>query len=91
MRKWYQRDYQAAVLRRARLLDAARKAAWKRLPEMLAEIAEADDDAGLQGFAGAAAARLPDDQRSGPRCSAALGDPSPLVRSSAASALGATT
>ncbi len=39
VRKWYPRDYQAEPLRRAALLDAARKEQWQRLPEMLADVA----------------------------------------------------
>ena len=34
VRKWYPRDYQAEPLRRAALMDAARKNQWQRLPEM---------------------------------------------------------
>lgn len=35
VREWRERDYQAPVLYRAGLVDAARKRDWKRLPEML--------------------------------------------------------
>ena len=59
VRKWYPRDYQAPVMERASLLDAARKGDWKRLPEMLEKIARPEEDADLQGFAGAACSRLP--------------------------------
>ena len=44
VRKWYPRDYQAEPLRRAALLDAARKREWKRLPEMLAEVRKQGND-----------------------------------------------
>ncbi len=44
VRKWYQRDYQAEVLRRAELIDLARKRQWKRLPEMLAELQKKGGD-----------------------------------------------
>ena len=38
VRQWRKRDYQAPVLHRAGLIDAARKRDWSRLPEMLASI-----------------------------------------------------
>ena len=86
-RQWYKRDYQSDVLRRAELLDQARKQQWKRVPEMLAEIEKAGSDEVyttslvrlLQGC---------DDDRKWPVLVRALQNPSPMVRSSAASALG---
>ena len=39
VRKWRRRDYQASVLRWAGLIEAARQRDWRRLPEMLNEIA----------------------------------------------------
>lgn len=45
VRKWYPRDYQADTLRKAELIDAARKGQWERLPEMLGELAKRDNDA----------------------------------------------
>lgn len=38
VRQWRPRDYQAPVLRRGKLIEAARKQDWARLPEMLEEI-----------------------------------------------------
>lgn len=38
VRQWQTRDYQAQVLHRAGLVDAARKRDWQKLPEMLAYI-----------------------------------------------------
>ena len=35
VRKWRKRDYQAPVLHRTALIDAARERDWSRLPEML--------------------------------------------------------
>jgi hypothetical protein len=35
VREWRSRDYQAPVLKRASLIDAARKRDWSKLPEML--------------------------------------------------------
>ena len=58
VRKWYPRDYQAEVLRRAALVDQARKQDWKRLPEMLAELQKQGEDEIYKNVAGAAAGRL---------------------------------
>ena len=44
VRQWYKGDYQAAPLRRAELIDLARKRQWKRLPEMLADLESKDVD-----------------------------------------------
>jgi tetratricopeptide (TPR) repeat protein len=35
VRRWYEDDYQAPLLHRAQLVDAARKGDWSRLPEIL--------------------------------------------------------
>jgi len=86
VRQWYKRDYQAEVLRRAALIDAARRQQWKRLPEMLADLQKQDGDAvhkaSLVRLLGAS-----DDPRQWPVILELLRDPSPLVRSSAAAAL----
>jgi Flp pilus assembly protein TadD len=87
VRKWYRRDYQAEVLRRAALLDQARKREWKRLPEMLAELRKKDNDEVYK----TSLARLLggcEDQSKWPILLGLLQDSSPLVRSSAVSALG---
>ncbi|MHC4199698.1 MAG: tetratricopeptide repeat protein [Planctomycetota bacterium] len=90
VRKWHGDDYQAPVLRRARLVDAARKGSWDRLDEMLACIAGAARDEVLA----ASMIRLLSSCRDGRKQAAiagafvdALRDPSPLVRSSAAAGL----
>ena len=44
VRCWRQRDYQAPVLKRAALIDAARKRDWTKLPEMLAYISDPKSD-----------------------------------------------
>jgi len=44
VRSWRQRDYQAPVLKRAALIDAARKRDWTKLPEMLAYINDPKSD-----------------------------------------------
>lgn len=84
--KWYKKDYQAETIRRAELLDAARKNQWKRLSEMLAEIGNKEGDsvykASLVRVLGGC-----EDERKWPVLVAALKDPSPLVRSSAAAGL----
>jgi hypothetical protein len=87
VRKWYAGDYQAEVLRRASLLDQARKRHWKRLPEILAEIQKQ----GAEEIYRTSLVRLLggcEDQRKWPVLLGSLQDPSPLVRSSAVSALG---
>jgi len=45
VRHWHQRDYQASVLFRAGLVEAARKQDWSRLSDMLAYIESPDRDA----------------------------------------------
>ncbi len=52
VRKWYPRDYQAEVLRRAELIDQARKRDWQRLPDMLAELKNNRQWSDLQNLAG---------------------------------------
>jgi tetratricopeptide (TPR) repeat protein len=87
VRKWYRPDYQAEVMRRAELLDQARKQQWKRLPEMLAELQKKGDDEVYK----ASLVRLlrgSEDAAKWPVLLGLLQNASPLVRSSAASALG---
>jgi tetratricopeptide (TPR) repeat protein len=87
VRQWYAKDYQAETLRRAELIDLARKRQWTRLPEMLAELKKKDADevykTSLVRLLGGC-----DDAVKWPVLLQQLHDPSPLVRSSAASALG---
>ena len=87
VRKWYPRDYQADVLRRAELIDAARKNQWDRLPEMLAEIGQSDNDQVYRNSL-VRLLRQCNDPRKWEAMLGAVKDASPLVRSSAASALG---
>ena len=85
VRKWHAKDYQAEVLRRGRLIDAARNRQWKQLPEMLAELQRKGD-----AVYKASLVRLLrgcTDGRQWPVLRGLLKDPSPLVRSSAAAAL----
>ena len=44
VRQWRTRDYQAPLLKRAALIDAARKRDWMKLPEMLAYIQAKERD-----------------------------------------------
>jgi tetratricopeptide (TPR) repeat protein len=87
VRQWRRRDYQAPVLLRASLIDAARKRDWKRLPLMLEYLNRKDHDA---VFAASLIRLLRpcDDERKWPVLFRTLADPSPLVRASAAESLG---
>jgi tetratricopeptide (TPR) repeat protein len=87
VRKWYAKDYQAETLRIAGLIDAARKNEWKRLPELLAYLTKTEGDAVFK----ASLVRLLrgcDDESKWPVLTGLLKDHWPLVRASAASALG---
>ena len=86
VRQWRDRDYQAPILKRAGLIDAARKRNWQKLPEMLAYITSKDRD---EVFA-ASLVRLTmaaPDEGVRPTLLKASQDPSPLVRAAAAEAL----
>jgi tetratricopeptide (TPR) repeat protein len=86
VRKWRPRDYQAPVLHRAQLIEAARGRDWSRLPEMLDYIVSPDRD---EVFATSLIRLLAPchDDRKWPALRQALKDPSPLVRGAAALAL----
>jgi len=87
VREWRSRDFQAPVLHRAGLIDAARRADWTRLDAMLAYLGgEGRDDV----FAASLIRLLRscDDERTGPAMAALLNDRSPLVRAAAAESLG---
>jgi tetratricopeptide (TPR) repeat protein len=86
VRKWYPRDYQAEPLRRAALIDAARKADWKRLPEMLTDVQGQRGDEIYRNSLVRLLRNCPN-PRKWPVLIAALKDGSPLVRSNAAAAL----
>ena len=87
VRKWYKPDYQAEPMRQAELIDAARKRQWKRLPEMLGDLKKKDTDEVYKNSLVRLLAGC-DDASKWPVLLAMLQDPSPLVRSSAAAALG---
>ncbi len=88
VRQWRTRDYQAPLLERAALIDAARKRDWTRLPAMLAYIADPQHD---EVFAASLIRLMPpsQDQKLLTTLLAAAQDPSPLVRGAAVQALGA--
>lgn len=86
VRKWRTRDYQAPLLKRAGLIEAARKRDWQHLPEMLAYLTSPERD---EVFA-ASLIRLTmatPDEMVRPTLLQAIQDPSPLVRAAAAEAL----
>jgi len=86
VRKWHKDDYQKPVLYRSSLLDSARKNDWTRLPEILAYIQHPDRD---EVYSNSLIRLLSDNpsEEKWPVIIKSLRDPSPLVRSSAASVL----
>jgi len=86
VREWHTRDYQAPALRRAALIDAARKQDWKQLSAMLDYITSKDRD---EIFATSLIRMIPasGDKRIAPVLLTAMKDPSPLVRGAAADSL----
>lgn len=87
VREWHRKDYQASILYRAGLIEAARKGDRSRLAEILDYLQSPD----RQPVFAASLIRLvmsyPDDKIH-PVYLEALKDPSPLVRSATAQALG---
>jgi tetratricopeptide (TPR) repeat protein len=87
VREWRTtRDYQAPLLKRAALIDGARKRDWKQLPSMLDYIISKDRD---EVFATSLIRLVPSsgDARIPPILLKSIKDPSPLVRGAAADAL----
>jgi len=86
VRQWRTRDYQAAVLRRAALIDSARKRDWSTLSEMLSYIQSKDRD---EVFATSLIRllRSSPDQRVTAVLLTTIKDSSPLVRAASADAL----
>ena len=82
VREWRPRDYQAPLLERAALVEAARKRDWSRLPAMLAYIRSKDRDEIFAASLIRLLASCPD-ERVAPALLVAAKDPSPLVRSAA--------
>ncbi|MCJ7641663.1 MAG: HEAT repeat domain-containing protein, partial [Desulfobacterales bacterium] len=86
VRQWRARDYQAPLLKRGSLIDAARKRDWSRLPEMLAYIQSKNrDEVFTTSFIRLMMSST--DERITPVLLKAIKDPSPLVRSAAAEAI----
>ena len=86
VRQWRARNYQAPVLQRAGLVDAARRQDWSKLPEMLASITSKTRDEIFATSLIRLLAFCPDPQK-WPALRQVLQDPSPLVRSAAAAGL----
>lgn len=86
VREWATRDYQAPVLRVARLVRDARAGKWSRLPEMRDYVRSGDRD---EVFAAALVRllALSEDARKWPLLIDATRDASPLVRAAAVSGL----
>jgi len=86
VREWRARDYQAPLLKRAELIDAARKRDWSKLPEMLAYIQSKDRD---EVFATSLIRlmRASQDERVTTVLLMTIKDSSPLVRAASADAL----
>lgn len=86
VRQWRARDYQAPLLKRASLVDAARKRDWTNLPEMLDYLTGKDRN---DVFATSLLRLVPasGDPKVVPALFKAISDPSPLVRSAAVEAL----
>ena len=87
VREWRKRDYQKPVLERAALIDAARKEDWKKLPDILAYLARPDREEIETTSLVRLLANCPSDDK-WPALRKLVADTSPLVRASAAEALG---
>ena len=86
VREWRERDYQAPVLHRASLVQAAREQDWSRLGDMLDYVQDDErDEVVANSLIRLLAAS--DAEEKWPAMLAALQDPSPLIRSSATQAL----
>ncbi len=75
------------IVREGRLVAAARKGDWSRLPEILAYLADPDRDEVVTTSLVRLLASCPNPSK-GPALRAAAADPSPLVRSAAVTVLG---
>lgn len=86
VREWRTRDFQAPLLKRASLIDAARKRDWSKLPEMLDYVTSKDRD---EVFATSLIrlVQASGDPRAVPVMFKAVKDASPLMRAAAAQAL----
>ena len=87
VRTWRKRDYQAPVLYRTGLIDAARKRDWNRLPEMIGFLDKKQDRDEIVATSLIRLLRNCDDPRKNFVLLKMLQDRSPLVRSAAVDAL----
>ena len=87
VRKWRKRDYQAPVLYRTGLIDAARKRDWSRLTEMIQYLEKKQSGDEIVAASLIRLLRNCDDPRKNPVLLNMMRDRSPLVRSAAADAL----
>jgi tetratricopeptide (TPR) repeat protein len=87
VRQWHQTGFQTPLLKRATLVDAARKRDWTRLPEMLDYISNPKSDEIFVTSLIRLLAQCGDPAKV-PVLRKALADPSPLVRSAAVEGLG---
>jgi len=85
VRRWHKRDYQAPVLERARLVQAARRGDWSWLPKILDYLARPDREE-VYATALIRLLRGCEDERKWPVFRRLLEDPSPWVRAAAAEA-----
>jgi tetratricopeptide (TPR) repeat protein len=85
--KWYPTGYQSETIRRAQLVDAARKSQWHGLPQMLADIADPGKDEVYRNSLVRLLDRCSDSRKWPTLIAAAQKDSSPLVRASAVTAL----
>jgi Tfp pilus assembly protein PilF len=87
VREWRPRDYQKPVLERAALIAAARRQDWKKLPDILAYLSRTNREEMQAVALVRLLANCPADEQ-WPVLRRLVTDPSPLVRASAAEALG---
>jgi tetratricopeptide (TPR) repeat protein len=85
--KWYGNDYQKPVMKRARLLDQARKGNWENLSDILDFVSNPEEDEIYKTSFIRLLETCPDETKL-PAIMKAVKDPSPLVRSAAVTGLG---
>ncbi len=88
VKAWGTKEYQAPLLARATLVEAARKGEWNTLPDMIAYLNSKDKSPVYAASLLRLMRACPDPARI-PAAKAALGDASPLVRAAAVQTLGA--
>jgi len=86
VRKWRTRDYQAPIIYRAGLIDAARRRDWSHLPQILSYLTQKDRDE-VCAVSLIRLLRACGDGKKWPVILKMTGDPSPLVRAAAAESL----